>query len=82
MEHSVEVDWVVGDFALAGWQHYGGVRLLVASLGLVVTPIPSLVVSALSLLVVGGRWVGTILLRKHLSQRCRSGWGGGLTGFQ
>ena len=52
--------WRVGGIA---W----GVRLLVLSLGLVVTLIPSLVVSALSLLVVGGRCVGMIFLRKHLS---------------
>ena len=48
----------------------GRIWLLTSSLQLVVAPIPSSVISGFPLLVIGGRLVGTILLSKHLSQRC------------
>ena len=54
---------------------------MATSLGLVVTPIPILVVYTLSLLVVGGRWVGVILLSKHLSHRFWWGLSEGLSGL-
>ena len=72
LQWSIPSRWI-GMLVILCWQIdiiVGRFRLLAASLGLVVTPIPSLVISALSLLVVGGRLVGMILLRKHLSQRC------------
>ena len=54
----------------------GRVRLLTASLWLVISLVAGLVVSSFPLLIVGGRMVGTVFLCEHLSHQ--SGWSGGL----
>ena len=59
----------------------GRVWLLTASLWLVVSLIPCLVVSGLPLLVIGGWLGGTVVLFKHFSQRSRQSWGGDLGGL-
>ena len=71
--------WCILSWGVLGWpvsrDIIGRVRLLTASLRLVIALVVGPIVSSLPLLVVGGRLVGTILLCEHLSQR--SGWSGG-----
>ena len=53
----------------------GRVRLLTASLLLIIGLVSGSIISSFPLLIVGGRLVGMVLLCKHLLQR--SGWSGG-----
>ena len=74
--HCVLVHFVMG---VLGWPvcHgiVGRVRLLTASLWLVIALVAGPVVSSFPLLIIGGTLVGTVLLCEHLSQQSR--WSGG-----
>ena len=73
------VPWCIWSRGVLGWLIccgiIAGIRLLTASLRLVVSMVVGPVISSLPLLIVGGRLVGMVLLCEHLSQR--SGWSGG-----
>ena len=70
--------WWILSWGVLGWlvccNIVGRVRLLTASLRLVISLVAWLVIPSFPLFIVGGKLVGTIFLCEYLSQR--SGWSG------